>query len=142
MLAETNGTADRVHIGDLCTREELQTKIGYNAMIFSDIEGGEFDLLRPDHIPALSRADLIVETHDVVCPGVTQSLVRRFRSSHHIEITYECAKRANDFPVLATIPVEKHALCLEDGRKPGQAWLRLLAKCSEAIQPNLDHMSA
>jgi ribosomal protein L11 methylase PrmA len=134
MLAEMNSIADRVRIRRLCTRGELQAKIVHNTLIFCDIEGGEFDLLRPDRIPALSRADLIVETHDVVCPGVTKSLVRRFRPSHHIEVTYESAKYANDFPVLATIPAEKHALCLEDGRKPGQAWLRLLAKCPEATQ--------
>jgi hypothetical protein len=114
----------------------LQQEIANNTLIFCDIEGGEFDLLRPDLIPALSRADLIVETHDVICPGVTETLVRRFLPSHHIQITYDGAKYANDFPVLETIPVEKHAMLLEEGRKPGLAWMRLPAKRPEASQPD------
>jgi hypothetical protein len=136
-LAQLNGRADRVHIRDLCTRETLQKEITGNTLIFCDIEGGEFDLLRPDVTPALSRADLIIETHDVVCPGVTEILVRRFLPSHRIEITYDGAKYADDFPVLETIPIKKHGLLLEEGRKATQAWMRLLAKRPGAIQPDL-----
>jgi hypothetical protein len=135
-LSQLNGTADRVHIRDLCTRAGLQREITNNTLIFCDIEGHEFDLLRPDLTPALSRADLIIETHDVVCPGVTETLVRRFLPTHRIELIYDCAKYANDFPVLETIPIEKHALLLEEGRKPTQAWMRLLAKRPGAIQPD------
>ena len=135
-LAQLNGTSERIHIGDLCIREDLQRAIPNNTLIFCDIEGGEFDLLRPNLIPALSSADLIVETHDVVCPGVTETLVRRFLPSHRIEIIYDSAKYANDFPVLQTIPTEKHALLLEEGRKPAQAWMRLLAKRPGAVQPD------
>jgi len=133
-LAHLNGTTDRVHVCDLCTKKGLQREITNNTLIFCDIEGHEFDLFRPNLIPALSWADLIIETHDVVCPGVTETLVRRFLPSHHVEVTYDCAKYAKDFPVLETIPVEKHALFLDDGRKPGQAWIRLLAKRPLAIQ--------
>ena len=132
-LAQLNGTADRVHIRDLCTREELQREITENALIFCDIEGGEFDLFRPNLTSALSRADLIIETHDVVCRGVTETLVRRFLPSHSIEITYDGAKYADDFPVLETVPVEKQALLLDEGRKATQAWMRLLAKRPGAI---------
>jgi hypothetical protein len=135
-LAQLNGTSDRVHIRDVCTREELQGEIRDNTLIFCDIEGGEFDLFRPDLIPALSRADLIVETHDAVCPRVTETLVRRFLPSHQIEISYDCARYANDFPVLETVPALKHALLLEEGRKPAQAWMRLLTKRPGAIQPD------
>jgi hypothetical protein len=114
----------------------LQREITSHTLVFCDIEGGEYDLFRPDLIPALSRADLIIETHDVVCPGVTEVLMRRFLASHRIEIIYDGAKYAGDFPVLETIPVKKHALLLDEGRKPGQGWMRLLAKRPGAIQPD------
>lgn len=132
-LAQLNGATDKVHIRDLCTREELQEEITDNTLIFCDIEGGEFDLLRPKLVPALSRADLIVETHDVICPGVTEALVRRFLPSHRIDITYDAAKYADEFPILQTVPVQKWALLLDEGRPPGQAWVRLLAKRPGAI---------
>jgi hypothetical protein len=137
-LAHLNETADRIHIRDLCTREGLQREITNSTLIFCDIEGGEFDLFRPDLIPALSRADLIIETHDPVCPGVTETLVRRFLPSHDIEIIYDCARYAKDFPILETIPVAKHPLLLEEGRKHTQAWMRLLARRPGAIQPDPD----
>jgi Ribosomal protein L11 methyltransferase (PrmA) len=135
-LAQLNLTTDRVHIRDLCTREALQREITDNTLIFCDIEGGEFELFRPDLTPALSRADLIIETHDVVCPGVTEALVRRFLPSHRIEVTYDGAKYADDFAALKTVPAEEHAFLLEEGRKSTQAWMRLLANRRGAIQPD------
>jgi hypothetical protein len=135
-LAQLNGTADRVRIRDLCTRDTLQREITDSTLIFCDVEGSEFELFRPDLTPALSRADLIIESHDVVCPGVTETLVRRFLPSHRIEVNYDCAKYARDFPVLETIPAKKHAFLLEEGRKSRQAWMRLLAKRPGAIEPD------
>jgi hypothetical protein len=85
--------------------------------------------------PALSRADLIIETHDVVCPGVTETSVRRFLPSYRIEMTYDGAKYADDFPVSETIPVKQRASLLDEGRKPGQAWMQLPAIRPEAIHP-------
>jgi ribosomal protein L11 methyltransferase PrmA len=133
-LAQLNGTADRVHIRDLCTKEELQREITNNTLIFCDIEGGELDLFRPDLTPGLSRADLIIEMHDFCCPGVTEILVRRFLPSHRIEITYHCAKYANEFPVLETIPIKVQAFLLEEARPLTQSWMRLLANRPGAIQ--------
>jgi hypothetical protein len=120
----------------ICVPDTLQRKITDKTLIFCDIEGGGFDLLHPDLTPGLSRADLIIETHDVVCPGVTEALLRRFLPSHRAEITYDCAKYADDFPVLETIPAEKHAFVLEEGRKSTQAWMRLLANRPGAIRPD------
>jgi ribosomal protein L11 methyltransferase PrmA len=135
VLAQLNGTADRVHIRDLCTKEGLQREITNSTLIFCDIEGGEFDLFRPDLTPGLSRADLIIETHDYCSPGVTETLMRRFLPSHRIDITYHCAKYANEFPVLEAIPIKEHAFLLEEGRPHTQGWMRLLANRPGAIQP-------
>jgi hypothetical protein len=134
-LAHLNGTADRVHIRDLCTIDELRQEVTNRTLIFCDIEGGEFDLFRPDLIPELSRADLIVETHDYIRPGVTETLVHRFLPSHRIEITYHCAKYAEEFPILGAIPTREHALLLEEGRPRTQGWMRLLANLPGAIEP-------
>jgi len=62
-------------------------------LIFCDIEGGDFDLLLPDVVPALSRADLIVEMH-----GLADTLARRFLRSHRIEIVYHGAEHPAEFP--------------------------------------------
>ena len=136
-LAHLNGIADRVHIRDICTIDELNREVSNRTLIFCDIEGGEFDLLRPDLTPGLSRADLIVEAHEdrSQMNHVTEILVHRFLPSHRVEITYHCAKSATEFSILGSIPTKEHALLLEEGRPRTQCWIRLLANLPGAIEP-------
>jgi Ribosomal protein L11 methyltransferase (PrmA) len=136
ILTRLNGAADRVHVRALCTKEEFRREITNGTLIFCDIEGGELDLFHPDLTPELSRADLIIELHDFCCPGVTETLVRRFLPSHRIDITYHCAKYASEFPVLETIPIKEQAFLLEEARPRSQSWMRLLANRPGALQPD------
>lgn len=137
-LSELNGTADRVHIRALCTKEELQQEITKDTLIFCDIDGGEFDLFRPEVTPELLQADLIIEMHDHCCPGVTETLVQRFLLSHHVDITYHGAKYSDEFPVLEMIPNRYRAFLLEEARPLTQSWMRLLANRPGAIHPDPD----
>jgi hypothetical protein len=132
-LADLNGVANKIHIRDLCTIDELN-RMSNRALIFCDIEGGEFDLLRPDLAPGLAQADLIVELHEFCRPGLTETLVSRFLPTHRIEMAYHCAKSAAEFPNLETIPINKHALLLQGTRPSNQCWMRLLANPPEAIE--------
>jgi hypothetical protein len=134
-LANLNGMADKVHIRDLRTTDELSLMMSAHTLIFCDIEGDELDLLRSDLTPGLSQADLIVEAHDEYRPGVTETLVQRFLLSHRVEIIYQSAKSPAEFPILRTIPTTEHALLLEEGRPRGQCWIRLLANPLGAIEP-------
>jgi hypothetical protein len=137
-LARLNSIAEKVHVRGPCTFDEFNREVSNRTLIFCDIEGSEFDLLRPDLAPALSRVDLIVEMHDFCRPGVTETLVQRFLPSHRIEIVYHCAKYAAEFPVLKAVPAREHALLLEEGRPRNQCWMRLLAKQSGAIEPVIE----
>jgi SAM-dependent methyltransferase len=134
-LARLNGIAEKVHVRDLCTFDELNREVSNRTLIFCDIEGSEFDLLRPDFAPVLSRADLIVETHDCIRPGVTEILASRFLASHQIEIVYHGAKYPVEFPVLKAVPATEHAWLLQEGRPRDQRWMRLLANRPGAIEP-------
>lgn len=134
-LARLNDVAEKVHVRALCTFDELNEEVSDRTLIFCDIEGGEFDLLRPDFAPVLSQADLIVETHDNCRPGLTESLARRFVPSHQIEIVYHGAKYPVEFPVLKAVPTTEHAWLLQEGRPREQRWMRLLANWPGAIEP-------
>jgi SAM-dependent methyltransferase len=134
-LARLNGVAEKVHVRALCSLNELNVEVSSRTLIFCDIEGNELELLRPDFAPVLSRADLIVETHDNYRPGVTESLARRFVPSHQIEIVYHGAKYPAEFPVLKAVPATEHAWLLQEGRSRDQRWMRLLANRPEAIEP-------
>ena len=62
-LARLNRIEEKVCVRGLSTFDELNHEVTTRTLIFCDIEGDEFDLLRPDVVPALSRVDLIVEMH-------------------------------------------------------------------------------
>jgi hypothetical protein len=134
-LAQLNGVADRVRIRGRCSAAELDQEVSPGALVFCDIEGAEFDLLRPDVAGSLRHADLIVEAHDDQLRRVTETMVRRFLPSHRIEFAYHCAKSPKEYSVLKAVPVAEHALLLEEGRPRDQGWLRMIANPPDAIQP-------
>jgi hypothetical protein len=43
-----------------------------------DCKGAEVDILRPDVVPGLESACLLVELHDCMRPGVSRMMVDRF----------------------------------------------------------------
>ncbi|MGQ0559209.1 MAG: hypothetical protein ACT4OE_06445 [Sphingosinicella sp.] len=83
-LAGQNLVADRVVVGGAFAAEDFQAFAGKRTLVILDVEGAEIDLLRPDLAPALAAMDIIVETHDVACPGTLAALTARFAASHDI----------------------------------------------------------
>ena len=60
----------------LCTRQKT--------VVICDIEGAEAALLDPAAAPGLSHADILVECHDLMQPGLTALLTARFQPTHHV----------------------------------------------------------
>jgi hypothetical protein len=83
-LAQMNGVEDRVEVGGRMDHFDLAICAAQKTLILCDIEGGEADLLDPVAAPALTRADILVECHDVMRPGLTDLLTDRFAASHRI----------------------------------------------------------
>ncbi len=84
LLAKANGVADRVLIGGEFRGEDFEAFRGGRVLVFIDTEGFEDDILRPDLYPALGGFNLIVETHPLMRPGVTERLTDRFSATHEI----------------------------------------------------------
>jgi hypothetical protein len=49
-------------------------------------------------VPALDRAYLLIESHDAVRPGCTETLRRRFASTHRAEEFVSRVRTLEDFP--------------------------------------------
>src|SRR4051812_28353987 len=83
-LARLNNLDGRIDIRGLCDLPELQREVSRASRpaVVIDCEGCEGDLLDPQKAPALSKAIVLVETHDLYRPGVTQSLLARFSPTH------------------------------------------------------------
>jgi len=85
-LAEANGRAERVEVGGLFGHSDFDICATGRAVVICDIEGGEDALLNPVAAPGLLRADVLVECHPGLAPGVTERLMARFTATHRITL--------------------------------------------------------
>ena len=92
-LAEKNSVQDRITIGELFDINEFSKYEGQYCLVLCDIEGGEQELLNPELAPALAGMDLIVESHEVLIPGITQTLIDRFKETHEITLVQDNGQR-------------------------------------------------
>ena len=83
-LAALNGVANRISIGGLFTPGDFARFAGQKVLLLCDIEGGESNLLDPYAAPALAGMDIIVESHECLTSGITQTLLDRFSPTHDI----------------------------------------------------------
>ena len=83
-LAALNGVADRVEVGGRMEHADFAICDAQPTLILCDIEGAEADLLDPAVAKGLLSADILVEAHDVVQPGLADLITSRFAATHHI----------------------------------------------------------
>ena len=84
-LAERNGVADRVEVGGRMDHADFALCLTARTVVICDIEGAEAVLLDPARAPGLLHADILVECHDVIQPGLTTLLTDRFQTSHNVQ---------------------------------------------------------
>jgi hypothetical protein len=58
-----------------------------------DIEGAEQELLDPALAPDLVGMDIIVESHECIIKGLTQTLLDRFSVTHEITLIQDTGQR-------------------------------------------------
>jgi hypothetical protein len=83
-LAQVNGVADRLRIAGAVTHADLALCADAPTFVLCDIEGAEAALLDPEAAPALARADILVEVHEGLHPGLTDRLSARFAATHRV----------------------------------------------------------
>ena len=95
-LAVKNGVSDRVEVGGLFSPANFANYDQASTLVFCDIEGAELELLDPEIAPALKSMDLIVESHECLRPGITDTLITRFSSTHDIQLIPDNGSRQLD----------------------------------------------
>lgn len=67
-----------------CTLDSLERDLAESedSFVIMDVEGAEDVLLDPARALGLGRAEIIVELHEHLVPGVTERLRARFNESH------------------------------------------------------------
>lgn len=122
-LAAQNGVAGRVRVGGAAGRRALGSALGSGrCLVLCDCEGCEEQLIDPEQVPGLLRADLLVELHETVAPGITALLRARFAPTHTVEILAETPREPEAYPALAALDAADRALALDEGRPAAMAW--------------------
>ncbi|HMJ95316.1 MAG TPA: class I SAM-dependent methyltransferase [Thermoleophilaceae bacterium] len=85
-MAVRNGVAERIAVRSRCDLDELRALAGPRALILADCEGCELELLRPDAVPGLCEATVLVELHDFEDPDTTSTILQRFEATHSAEV--------------------------------------------------------
>ena len=119
-LARLNDVDSRIEVKGFCDDKALSAAIGGAApgevLVICDIEGAEVEVLRPDAVPGLRNADLLVEMHDIIRKGCSSALRERFGGSHEIEVIPTRRRRAEDFPAEVGLDGRERLECMDEGR--------------------------
>jgi len=77
----------RVNIIGQCGQEQLKNAMlnGQPSLIIIDIEGAESHLLKPQSIPTLANAHIIVEIHDYLDGSLGDTVSSQLDSTHVVE---------------------------------------------------------
>jgi hypothetical protein len=124
-----NGVENRVDLRGKCTQEDLSAVLeqAKAPFVLVDIEGGEASLLDPNLVPGLTRAELLIELHEMFVPGVTHLLQQRFAETHSQNLIFNgapCALELDSLGLSGCAPSEIAEMI--DERREGQmAWLHL-----------------
>jgi len=99
-MARANSVADQMEFGHECTGPtlvELSQQFP-SGLLISDCEGYELELLEPATIAALSRWDMLIETHDYLERNITHELTRRLQRTHRVSVLRRRRRTLRDYP--------------------------------------------
>jgi hypothetical protein len=92
-LAQKNDVSERIEIGALFGPEDFAQFANEKTLVMCDIEGAEQELLDPSLAPDLAGMDIIVESHECIIKGLTQTLLDRFSATHEITLIQNTGQR-------------------------------------------------
>lgn len=123
--AQDNGVGDRVEVAGECTTDILAGLLAgdAHALVFMDCEGAEDILLRPDKVPGLARADILVECHDFVDRAITANLRRRFENSHGVDMLFQGGRDPHAIAEFQSLQELDRWLMADEGRPESMHWL-------------------
>lgn len=136
-MAELNGVADRIQVGDFCDPAKLiSLPKGNRALVFCDCEGYEKELFTTEVVEALKNHDVFVETHDLFDIEITPHLRNVFSDTHDlISITsIDDVQKAHlyNYQELSGFSLADKKLLLAERRQAAMEWFFFTPKTADA----------
>ena len=128
-LADANGVSSRVEIRGTCDLESLAAlAVAPDALLISDCEGAETDLIDPEEVEWLANVDCLIEVHDAGSRGAARSLLtHRLRSSHDLSWIDTVPRYASDYGSAfrdAKLTSDEGSFLISEGRRLSSGWIR------------------
>jgi len=120
-LALANGVGDRVRVQGTCDLDALRETVMGSTLVICDCEGGERELLRPDLIPGLLEATLLVEMHPLIDADIPRFVTARFAATHVTRRLQSEPRDPADWPEVAGIDCGDAALLLSESGIVGES---------------------
>ncbi|MCX6848280.1 MAG: hypothetical protein NTY98_05120 [Verrucomicrobia bacterium] len=133
-LCRINQVRERVETRGHCSAEDLcALKPSGRVLVWMDIDTGERPVLDPAKVPWLRFADILVELHDCLEPGLTPLIRGRFAATHHIQQFTSSGLEYALYPLLRGLPFNEIEALVGDDRRGLQDWLYMEPMSSAAI---------
>lgn len=133
-MARLNKVEEQVTVLGECRHDNLNALMTTRSLIICDCEGYEAELLQPAFVPAMAQADILVELHDQVQPGLTSLILSRFQETHNAQMLTALERYPEDYPQLCFSEPEKRRNAVSEFRPAGQQWAFLQAKASNKTE--------
>lgn len=105
---------------------ESKIKLTERPWLIVDCESYETELLDIKQAPSLSKAIILVECHDCMVPGITETLSERFKHTHNIKSIKQQGKDPYKFDFLEELSdCDKWSL-VHEGRPSTMTWLYMV----------------
>jgi hypothetical protein len=129
-IAYENGVLSQMETRGNCTPAGLNDamKSAQHPLVICDVEGAEDELLDPAAIPALTRASILVELHDMDKPGVTTRIESRFAPTHDIQRWDSRPRTAADLPDGVDRADPRFLEMMDEHRQSQQSWFLMLPR--------------
>ena len=130
-MAAANGTVN-VEIKGLCSPDWLAEHGGGATLVVSDCEGFEASLFIPGVVARLRTATLLIETHDDIVAGATDTLRTTLDDTHTVVPYGPGGARRETTRRLDFLTAAERQLAVQEVRPP-QTWLLCLPKTGPTV---------
>ncbi len=128
-LVEINGLKDQVEINGFCSPVVLnRTHLGDAPLVVCDVDGYEDVIMSIESVPALAKADIVLELHDFIVPKISETIRGRFEGTHSIDVVRVSGTRYEDFPILNELNMTEILAMTESDRPFIHNWYIMRAK--------------
>lgn len=131
--------AGRLRLAGEATDSTLAPALNGRSLVICDCEGCEAALFASGRLQRWERSDLLIECHDFIEPGITETLRDRLAASHEITLVKSAGLQSK----LALLPASARARfntgelsrLVDEGRPAAQTWIIAFARTPHPSVP-------